>query len=165
MSEIHFDIPSPTPGRKGDSSSDLRLRKSENRKHARFKTDEATVQLYIKGLLTSLGIGRKNAARSAVNLSEGVILLVADSKLPKGTKVQVRIEIDKFNDVIQADGVVAWCFQSARDPSYYAGISFQSLPPAQAALIGKMRSWFTSPEYKQKSQTKKRLAGPEFIPE
>lgn len=165
MSETQFDIPSPTPGRKGDSSSDHRLKKSENRKHARFKTDEATVQLYIKGLLTSLGIGKKNEARSAVNLSEGGILLVAGSKLPKGAKVQVRIEIEKFKDVIQTDGIVAWCFQSARDTSYYAGISFQNLPAAQAALIGKMRSWFTSPEYKQKSQTKKRLAGPEFLPE
>ena len=164
MGETDSTFPAPPSGRKNDQPSSGRLNKTELRRHSRFKTEEeATVQLYLKGLLTSLGIARKNEAHSAVNLSEGGILLTTGSKLKKGTRVQVRIEIEKFKDVIQAEGVVAWCFQSARDASFYAGISFENLAPAQAALIGKMRSWFTSPEYKQKSATRKRLAPPELL--
>jgi len=154
----------PPSGRKNEPTSSVRLKRAEQRRNPRFKTDEATVHLYIKkGLLTTLGIGRRNEARAAVNLSEGGILLATGTKLVQGTKVQVRIEIDKFNDVIETEGVIAWCFQSARDTSYYAGIEFRNLPAAQATLIGKMRSWFTSPEYKQKTATRKRLAPPELL--
>ena len=158
------DLLPSSPGRNDPPSSSIRNQRAELRRHPRFKTDEATVQLYIKGLLTTLGIGRKNEARASVNLSEGGILLATNVKLNKGAKVQVRIEIEKFKDVIEAEGTVAWCFQNARDTaSWYAGIAFQNLPPAQAALIAKMRSWFTSPEYRQKSATRKRLAPPELL--
>jgi Tfp pilus assembly protein PilZ len=156
---------SPSSTAKNDPpSSSVRNQRAELRRHPRFKADETTVQLYIKGILSTIGIGRKNEARSAVNLSEGGILLTTNAKLSRGAKVQIRIEIEKFKDVIEAEGTVAWCFQNARDTSsWYAGISFQNLAPAEAALIGKMRSWFTSPEYRQKSATRKRLAPPELL--
>ncbi len=158
------DLLPSSAGRNDPPSSSVRNQRAELRRHPRFKTDETNVQLYIKGLLSTLGIGRKNAALTAVNLSEGGILLTTTSKLNKGAKVQVRIEIEKFKDVIEAEGTVAWCFQNARDTeTWYAGISFEKLPPPQAALIAKMRSWFTSPEYRQKSATKKRLAPPELL--
>ena len=165
MGETDSANPSPSSGRKAEPASSGRLNRPELRRHPRFRTDEATVRLYVKkGLLATLGIGRTNEAREAVNLSEGGILLTTQVKLAKGTRVQVRIEMEKYNDVIETDGVIAWCFQSARDTSFYAGIEFQNLPAAQAALIGKMRSWFTSPEYRQKTAVRKRMAGPELRP-
>ncbi len=134
------------------------------RRHTRFKTHEASAQIYSKGLLTSLGIGRKNEARTAVNLSEGGILVLTHSKLKAGSRVKVKLEFEKYKDVIECEGEVRWCYQSARDAAdFYAGISFVDLPPTQMALIGKMRSWFTSPEYRQKSATKKRAAPPELL--
>ena len=134
------------------------------RRHSRFRAEEAATRLYVKGFLTKIGIGLKNEARATVNLSEGGVLLITRSRLKKDSPVVVRIEIEKYNDVIEAEGTVAWCFPSARvQEEFYAGIQFKSLPPAQAALIGKMRSWFTSPEYKQKSATRKRLAPPELL--
>src|SRR5262249_27390630 len=145
---------SPASGGRNDSpSSSIRNQRAELRRHPRFRAEEASAQLYIKGFLSKLGIGLKNEARSAVNLSEGGVLLSTHTKLNRGTKVRVRIEIERFKVVIEAEGVITWCFQSARDTSFYAGIAFQNLPPAQAALIGKMRSWFTSPEFRQKSAT------------
>jgi hypothetical protein len=151
----------PTPP-KGDSSS-LRNR-AELRRHPRFKSDEATARIYIKGLLSSLGIGRKNEAGMAVNLSESGILVLTSAKLKAGSRVQVRIEFEKYKDVIECEGDVRWCYQSARDATeFYAGIQFTDLPPTQMAMIGKMRSWFTSPEYRQKSATKKRMAPPELL--
>jgi hypothetical protein len=154
----------PAPAGKNEGPSSGQLRRAELRRHPRFRTDEASARLYVKGFLTTLGIGRNNETGSAVNLSEGGALLRLQTRLKSGSPVQVRIEIEKYNDVIEAEGVVRWCFQSARDQAdFYAGVAFRTLPPAQAALIGKMRSWFTSPEYKQKNATRKRLAPPELL--
>lgn len=163
MGETNAASPAPTSGAKGENTS-VRLKRAELRQHPRFRTDDdARAALYVQGFLTKLGIGRTNHAQEAVNLSEGGILLRTQSKLKSGTKVQVRIEIEKYKDLIEAEGEIRWCFQSAKDTSFYAGIQFKDLPPNQAALIGKMRSWFTSPEYKQKSATKRRLAPPEML--
>ena len=96
-------------------------------------------------------------------LSEGGVLLRIQSRLKGESRVRVRIELEKYNDVIEAEGVVRWCFQSARNPAdFYAGVEFRTLPRAQKALIGKMRSWFTSPEFKQKSAIRKRQT-PELL--
>lgn len=151
------------PPVKSDSGTSA-LKRSELREHSRFRMDEATLQIHIKGFLTTFGIGIKNEARSAVNLSEGGILALTETKLKPGTTVRVKIEIEKYKDVIEADGVVRWCFQSAREASdYYTGIQFKNLPQSHRALIGKMRAWFTSPEFKQKASTRRRLAPPDFF--
>jgi Tfp pilus assembly protein PilZ len=163
MGETSASIPPSAPHPRNDNSSSVRLKRAELRRHPRFKTDEATAEVYVKGLLTTIGIGRKNEARAAVNLSEGGLLVLTNSKLKPGARVQFKLEIEKYNDVIQGEGEVRWCYQSAREASdFYAGIQFKDLAPAQKALIDKMRSWFTSPEYKQKSATRRRLAPPEY---
>jgi PilZ domain len=149
---------------KGQPSSSERLRRAELRRHPRFRAEEAGARLYVKDFLATLGIGRKNEAGAAVNLSEGGVLLRIQSRLKGLSRVRVRIELEKYNDIIEAEGIVRWCFQSARNPAdFYAGVEFRTLPQAQAALIGKMRSWFTSPEYKQKSAIRKRLAPPDLL--
>jgi hypothetical protein len=154
----------PAPAGRNEPASSAQHGRVELRRHPRFRADDASARLYVKGFLTTLGIGRKQEGGSAVNLSEGGVLLRIQSRLKSGSPVQVRIEIEKYKDIIEADGIVRWCFQSARDQAdFYAGIEFRTLPRAQAALIGKMRSWFTSPEYKQKSATRKRLAPPELL--
>ena len=164
MGESKESASSPAPAGKNEPASSAQLRRVELRRHPRFRADDASARLYVKGFLTTLGIGRKKEGGSAVNLSEGGVLLRIQSRLPSGSPVQVRIEIEKYNDIIEAEGIVRWCFQSAREQAdFYAGIEFRALPRAQAALIGKMRSWFTSPEYKQKSATRKRLAPPELL--
>jgi len=164
MGESKESGSSAAPAGRTEHASSGGHKRAELRRHPRFRAEEASAQLYVKGLFTTLGIGRKNEAGAAVNLSEGGALLRIQTRLKSGIAVQVRIEIEKYNDVIEAEGVVRWCFQSARDQAdFYAGIEFRTLPPTQAALIGKMRSWFTSPEYKQKSATRKRLAPPELL--
>lgn len=163
MGESGAASPVPPPGPRNENPSSVRLKRPELRRHPRFKTEEATAEVYLKGLLSTIGIGRRNEARAAVNLSEGGLLVRTASKLKPGSKVRFRVEIEKYNDVIEGEGEVRWCYQSARDSSdFYAGIRFKELSPAQTALIGKMRSWFTSPEYKQKSATRRRLAPPEL---
>ena len=91
-------------------------------------------------------------------------MVSTQAKLARGAKVLLRIEMEKFKDVIEAEGEVRWCYVSARNASeFYAGIQFLDLPPAAASKIGKMRAWFTSPEFKQRSATRRRLAGPEHL--
>jgi Tfp pilus assembly protein PilZ len=134
---------------------------NNQRRHLRFRVDDANAHLYVKGLLTTLGVGRANRARAAVNLSEGGALFVTSAKVPVGTRVSVRIEMEHYDDHIDTDGQVRWCFQSARNEAeYYVGVQFLKLPPLEASKIAKMREWFTSPEYRQKTQTRRRLKPP-----
>jgi hypothetical protein len=148
-------------GGKPQTSDSGKHKKAELRRHIRFVPENATAVLYAKGFLTTLGIGRSNMAQYIVNLSESGALIVLSSKFQPGTKVQVRIEMEKFKDIIEAEGEIRWCYQSARDATeYFAGIMFRNLPSLQATRISKMRDWFTSPECKLKSSTRRRLAGP-----
>ena len=163
MSESHSPNPNPPSPGKGETASGKRKR-AELRRHVRFVPERANAELYLKGFLTTIGIGRKNEARATVNLSESGALVILNSKFPPGTKVQIRIEMEQYKDVIQSEGEIMWCYQSAKNSSdFYAGVQFKNLPPAQAAHIAKMRAWFLSPEYKLKTQTRRRLAPPDLI--
>jgi hypothetical protein len=71
--------------------------------------------------------------------------------------------------VIETPGEVRWCFQSARNSDdFYAGIKFKGLAPIEAKKIAKMREWFTSPEYRNRTSARKRntpprISSPEWI--
>ena len=131
--------------------------KHELRNSTRFHVDDAVTLVYKKGLLSNLGIGRTNQARAAVNLSEGGILIRTTERMKSGTKVRIRLEIEKFKDVIDAEGLVCWCFQSAREESdFYAGIRFSKLSTEAASKIARLRGYFTSPEYRQRTASRKR---------
>jgi Tfp pilus assembly protein PilZ len=164
MAELLPQGPIPPEARKESSSgSHAKLSRQELRKHFRFRIDDASAKMYIKGFLTSIGLGKVNKARAAINLSEGGTLLVAHEKIPAGTKVVVRIEMASFEDVIEVEGVVRWCEQSGRsEKDYYAGIEFRGLTPADGKKIASMREWFTSPEYKTRTATRRRAKGPEI---
>ena len=64
--------------------------------------------------------------------------------------------MDKYQDVIQADGIIRWCYQNkTNDEEFYAGIMFENLDPVQSKKIGQMKAWFTSPQYKAVQEAKK----------
>jgi hypothetical protein len=134
----------------------------EDQKHAelrsspRFKVEDVQALVYEKGLLTQLGIGIQNRAKEAINLSTGGILVRMGDRMKRGTKVGVRLEIERFNDIIEAEGIIRWCFQAAKDTrNYYAGIQFTKIAPTMAAKISRLQSYFMSPEYKSKTARKK----------
>ena len=149
MAESHQDSPSGPLGQGA---------KRDLRKHLRFRIDDASTKLYLKGFLTSLGLGRVNKARAAINLAEGGTMLLTGEMIPVGTRVIVRIDLERFGDVIEAPGEVRWCAQSGKsDQDYYAGIQFTGLSPADAKKIARMRDWFTSPEYKTRTTTRRKV--------
>jgi len=132
-------------------------KKSDLRRSTRFHVDDAVALVYKNTLLSRLGIGRTNEARAAVNLSEGGILIRTHDRLKNGTKVRVRLELEKFKDVIEAEGIVRWCFQAAAEGAdYYAGIRFTHVAEEAAAKISRLRGYFTSPEYRSRNAARRR---------
>jgi hypothetical protein len=130
---------------------------SERRRHERFEMGDARTLVYRDGVLTLLGVGKENKARVALDLSEGGLRILCEERIPVGTKVRVRIEIEKYDDAIEALGTVRWCFQSAkRKEDFFAGIMFSNLDAAQSRKIGLMREWFTSPQYRAMRETDRR---------
>lgn len=147
------------------SSTRIQVKREDLRRNPRFRVPDTKTEMYLQGFLARIGIGRTNEARVAVNLSEGGIMVSTRGKLAPGTKVQLRLEMEKFKDIIEAEGEVRWCYVSARNASeYYTGIRFLKLAPADISKIGQMRAWFTSPEFKQKTATRRRMADPELMP-
>lgn len=134
-------------------------RKNDLRRNARFLIEGASPVVYERNLLAFLGIGRENRAQSAVNLSEGGILVRTYDRMKPGTRVKVRLEFTKFNDIIESNGIVRWCFQSAREEStFYTGIRFEKLAAPAASKTAQLRGYFTSPEYRSRSVARKRRA-------
>ena len=131
--------------------------KEQRRAYPRFDVDEVRVTLYKEGLLTKIGIGKANKGRFALNLSEGGVRMTVSERVIPGTKVRVRIEIEKYQDAIEAAGEVRWCYQNAQKPAeFFAGVMFLDLDDASRRKIQMMREWFTSPQYKAVRDTKQR---------
>jgi len=147
--------PDPAPAAPGDPASPSKG--SERRRHGRFEVDDASAQLYKEGLLSFIGVGKGNLARAAIDLSEGGAQFLVHERLSPGTKVKVKIGVDKFNDTIEASGVVRWCFQSAKKKEdFYVGVQFSDMEGVQSRKLAAMREWFTSPQYKAVRQTRQR---------
>ncbi len=131
--------------------------REERRRHARFEVDQASAELYRHGLLSSIGLRARNRGSSAVDLSEGGARLIARERITPGTKVRIRIEMEKFKDAIEATGVVRWCYQNPkRHDEFITGAMFIDLPPAQLKKIAVMRQWFTSPQYRAMREGRQR---------
>ena len=129
---------------------------AELRGSPRFKVENITPVVFEKKLLTSLGIGKENRAKEAINLSAGGILVRMSDRMKKGTKVGVLLEVEKFNDVIEAEGIIRWCFQDAKDTrNFYAGIQFTKISRSDTQKIAQLHGYFTSPEYKSKTARRK----------
>jgi len=130
------------------------------RSSPRFKVEDVVPWVYEKGLLTALGIGRENRAKETINLSTGGTLVRMGQRIKPGTKVGVRLDVEKFNDVIEVEGVVRWCFQSVQDPrNFYAGIQFTHVSRSMKSKMAQLQNYFMSPEFKSKT-ARRRLKDP-----
>ena len=86
------------------------------RRHLRFRIEDVSAQMYAKGLLSTVGLGRANVAQAAVNLSEGGILLLAKERFQPGARVRIHIEIETVRDALDCDGIVRWSCLPLREP-------------------------------------------------
>lgn len=139
----------PAPVREQSDTSKEAGKPSERRRHGRFEVDDCQATLYKDGLLTVIGMGKSNRARSALDLSEGGVRFLTHERLPIGTKVRICIQMERYQDEIQAAGEVRWCYQSSRNSEdFYAGVNFVDLDAVERRKIAMMRDWFTSPQYR-----------------
>jgi hypothetical protein len=135
-------VPAKTPSSGENAAAD-------RRRHLRFEVDEARATLYREGFLSTFGLTKENKARAALDISQGGVRLLTSERIPPGTKVRIRVEMEKYQDAIEAVGVIRWSFQSTGNATdFYAGAMFVDLDSGQAKKIGLMREWFTSPQYK-----------------
>jgi len=154
---------SPSAPPRGDSSSSQHAapepKGSDRRRHGRFEVDQISAQLYKEGLLAFIGVGKGNLARAAIDVSEGGAQLLVHERLPAGTKVRLKIAVEKYKDVVEAAGIVRWCYQSAKKKDdFYVGVQFAEMDNLQSRKVKLMKDWFTSPQYKAVRQTRIRTA-------
>lgn len=139
----------PAPVREQTDSSKEAGKPSDRRRHGRFEIEDCQATLYKEGLLTVIGMGKSNRARSALDLSEGGVRFQTHERLPLGVKVKIVIQMERYKDEIEAAGEVRWCYQSGKNSAdFYAGVEFVDLPAAEKRKIATMRDWFTSPQYR-----------------
>ncbi len=134
---------SPSPAPCKDPTEDRR------RQHPRFDLDDAQAALFEGGLLAAIGVGKHNLARALLDLSEGGVRMLLHRRIKTGSKVKIRLEIERHGDAIETQGVVRWCFESGTMPgTFYAGVMFTKLNASQKKKITLMRDWFTSPQFR-----------------
>lgn len=123
-------------------------------------TDDAALVLYPQRLLNFVGLGKSNRAKAVMNLSEGGVLVRTESSLAEGTRVRLTLSIEKFGDRIDCAGEVKWCYPAANAPGdFFAGVTFLDLAAADRKKIEKMRSWFSSPECRERTRFRKKSDG------
>lgn len=157
--------PDASPSDKADPAAPPAAKGGERRRHSRFEIDQVSAHLAKEGLLAFIGVGKGNLARAAIDLSEGGAQFMVHERLAPGTKVRVKISVEKFKDTIEAAGVVRWCFQSAKSKEqFYAGVQFVGIDGVQSRKIASLRDWFTSPQFKalRQSRGRPREKGPEI---
>src|SRR4029079_3689044 len=120
---------------------------SERRLHPRCPLPEGSAKLYRRGATSLFGLASLSIEGSVVDLSEGGVRIHTGEQILLDTRVHVRVEIAKFEDKIDSDGVARWCHQDVQDKSrFFVGIQFTGGDSSTPKKIARMRAWFTSPQ-------------------
>jgi c-di-GMP-binding flagellar brake protein YcgR len=121
---------------------------------ARFKVDDYVVTLYRAGLLSSVGIRRKNLATAVVDLSRTGAQIAASERLPIGTRVAFTLHLNKFADTFETEAEVIWTKEGREGQAavVFTGLQFASLAGGKQKLLDYMMSWFTSYQAKYRQE-------------
>jgi len=122
------------------------VRPDNRRRHARFQVSSTQVLLFRNGLLTALNLG-SNKARKVCDLSAGGARLIVTEKLAVKQKVRLKITLEKYQDEIDIDGEVKWCYPSTNKKDFYIGVKFFTDDAATTRKMAALQEWFTSPQY------------------
>jgi hypothetical protein len=135
-----------TPKRRPDPAGPVPVRPDNRRRHARFQVTSTQVMLFRNGLLTALNLG-SNKARKVVDLSAGGARILVTEKISVQQKVRVKITLEKYQDQIEIDGEVKWCFPCTNKKDFFVGIKFSTDDAAATRKMTALQEWFTSPQY------------------
>ena len=146
-------LPNSTPAPKAPVEPSIPS-SADKRAHPRFKVEGATASVGKPGILATLGLGP--IKHSVLNLSQGGVMIRLGKRVPVESRHDLRIEIPKCNETIEAVGEIRWCLASAKNESdIYVGIRFAELPPSDRKKLARMCELFTSAEYKARAQVRK----------
>ena len=132
--------------RRPEPQSPVPVRPDNRRRHARFQVSSTQVLLFRNGLLTALNLG-SNKARKVCDLSAGGARILVTEKLTVKQKVRLKITLEKYQDLIDIDGEVKWCFPSTNKKDFYVGVKFFTDDAATTRKMTALQEWFTSPQY------------------
>jgi hypothetical protein len=143
-----------TPSQKAPSTKAVPVAQ-EKREFPRFRVQGATASIgKAAGLLANLGLGLRK--HEVINLSQGGAMIRPGKRLPVKSRHELRIEIPKYREVIEALGEIRWCLASAKsDTDIYVGVMFVDLPAAEVRKITRIYELFTSTEYKAMAAVRK----------
>jgi hypothetical protein len=122
------------------------VRPDNRRRFTRFAIDSTQVQLHRRGILSALSLG-SNKALKVCDLSQGGARILATERIPAKQQVRIRITLEKYQDRIEMEGEVMWCYSAANRKDFYVGIRFTTDDPAAARKMASLQEWFTSPQY------------------
>lgn len=131
----------------------------DRRRHKRFtpRVCDLTLIPNTKGFLSLFG-KKKNVALAVIDLSEGGCRFVTHSQLAVGSHVRVDIHMKLFKDTFEAEGLVAWCCaHPSRTSLFLVGVCFKKTDPAHDRKIASIRDYLSSPEFRQKESTRRRI--------
>lgn len=144
-------LPGSTPAPKAPATP---AAPPDKRQHPRFKVEGSTASVGKPGLLATLGLGPRK--HKVINLSQGGAMIRLGKRFAAGHRLELRIEVPKFKEVIEAVGEIRWCAASAKSESdIYVGVRFIDLPPAEYRKLVRMYEMFTSAEYKAMTAVRK----------
>ena len=146
-------VPGSTPAPKAPSDRAIPAA-NDKREHPRFKVEGASASVGKPGFLASLGLGPIKHA--VINISQGGAMIRVGKRLAAESRHELRIEIPKCKEVIEAVGEIRWCLPSAKSESdIYVGVRFVDLPASERRKLVGMHELFTSAEYKAKAAVRK----------
>jgi len=131
----------------------------ERRRAERFQISDATIICYKRSILHFL-FKKKNIAKFIYNISERGIMFLANKNMPIGTRVYVEVTLKKFSDGFEALGEIRWTKPVPEDEKvllgngFFIGVEFTGISKDALAKIKRMKSWFTSIQYKAKEKGK-----------
>ncbi len=135
---------------------------ANRRKFVRFRPPECEISITKETTGLAKLLGRSddtNIASGLYDISEGGVRVSLKERLAVGLKVRVRLKVLKFNDDVNQEGTVSWLTMHAyRTDLFIAGITFTKVDAATQRVIGAMRGYFLSPQYKLKTETRIRTS-------
>ena len=115
----------------------------DKREYPRFRIEGATAVLGKPGFLASLGLGP--IRHTVINLSQGGAMVRVGKRLPVESRHDLRIEIPQTKEVVETQGEIRWCAQSAKkDSDFYVGIRFVDVAPTDLSKLAGISRHFTS---------------------
>jgi len=128
--------PSPPPPRASAPSN--------RRRHVRFFVEGARVELEAKRWV-ALPFAKGNKGRRLLDLSEGGACLICTEQLEVGTRVRLKIVLEKVKDEIEVFGDVRWCRQDKHSSKIFlVGVLFVDLDSEQTRKLKQFEEFFTA---------------------